>query len=48
MVQTVEHHDFIPEDFPVEEEAASSTLRASSRPMPGAAAVRSTRQHTPA
>jgi hypothetical protein len=37
MVQIVEHHDFVPEDFPMEEEAAS-----------GAAAVRSARQHTPA
>jgi hypothetical protein len=32
----------------MEEEAASSTPRASSRPTPGAAAVRSARQHTPA
>jgi hypothetical protein len=33
----------------MEEEAASSTPRASSRPAPGAAAaVRSARQHTPA
>jgi hypothetical protein len=32
----------------MEEEAASSTPRASSCPAPGAAAVRSTRQHTPA
>jgi hypothetical protein len=48
MVQIVEHHDFIPEDFPMEEEVASSTPRASNRPAPGAAAVRSARQHTPA
>jgi hypothetical protein len=49
MVHIVEHHDFIPEDFPMEEEAASSTPRATSRPAPGAAAVvRSARQHTPA
>jgi hypothetical protein len=48
MVHNVEHHDFIPEDFPMEEEAASSTPWASSRPAPGATAVRSTRQHTPA
>jgi hypothetical protein len=48
MVHIVEHHDFIPEDFPMEEEAASSTPRASSRPAPGVAAVRSARQHTPA
>jgi hypothetical protein len=32
----------------MEEEAASSTPRASSRPVPGAAVVRSARQHTPA
>jgi hypothetical protein len=32
----------------MEEEAASSTPWASGRPAPGAAAVRSTRQHTPA
>jgi hypothetical protein len=48
MVQIVEHHDFDPEGFPLEEEAASSTPRASSRLAPGAAVVRSARQHTPA
>jgi hypothetical protein len=48
MVQIVEHHDFDPEDFPMEEEAVSSTPRASSRPAPGAAVARSVRQHTPA
>jgi hypothetical protein len=48
MVQIVEHHDFMPEDFPVEEEAASSTPRATNRPAPGAAVVHSARQHTPA
>jgi hypothetical protein len=48
MVQIVEHHDFVPEDFPMGEEAMSSTPQASSRPAPGAAAVRSARQHTPA
>jgi hypothetical protein len=47
MVHIVEHHDFMPEDFPVEEEAASSTQRATNRPAPGAAAVHSTWQHTP-
>jgi hypothetical protein len=48
MVHIVEHHDFIPKDFPMEE-AASSIPWASSRPVPGAAAVeRSARQHTPA
>jgi hypothetical protein len=49
MVHIVEHHNFVPEDFPMEEEAASSTPRASSHPAPGAAAaMRSARQHTPA
>jgi hypothetical protein len=48
MVQIIEHHDFDPEDFPMEEEAASSMPRASNRPVPGAAVVRSARQHTPA
>jgi hypothetical protein len=48
MVHIVEHHDFMPEDFLVEEEAASSTPRATNLPAPGAAAVHSTRQHTPA
>jgi hypothetical protein len=41
MVHIVEHHDFMPEDFMVEEEAASSTLRATNRPALGAAAVHS-------
>jgi hypothetical protein len=48
MVHIVEHHDFMPEDFLVEEEAASSTPRATNRPAPGAAVVHSARQHTPA
>jgi hypothetical protein len=48
MVHIVEHHDFIPEDFPMEEEAASSTPRASSRPALGVATVCSAWQHTPA
>jgi hypothetical protein len=48
MVQIVEHHDFIPKDFPMEEEAASSTPRATNRPTPGVAAVHSARQHIPA
>jgi hypothetical protein len=48
MVQIVEHYDFVPEDFPTEKEAASSTPRASGRPAPGVAAVCSARQHTPA
>jgi hypothetical protein len=48
MVQIVEHRDFIPEDFLMEDEAASSMPRASNRPAPGAAVVRSAQQHTPA
>jgi hypothetical protein len=48
MVHIVEHHDFMPEDFPVEEEAASSTSRATNCPAPSATAVHSVRQHTPA
>jgi hypothetical protein len=47
MVQIVEHHDFVPEDFAMEEEAASSTPRAFNRPAPGAVAVHYARQHTP-
>jgi hypothetical protein len=47
MVHIVEHHDFIPEEFPMEEEAASSTPRAFNCPAPGAAVVHSARQHTP-
>jgi hypothetical protein len=42
MVHIVEHHDFMPEDFTMEEAAASSTLRATNLP-PGAAAVHSAR-----
>jgi hypothetical protein len=48
MVHIVEHHESLPEDFLVEEEAASSTPRATNLPAPGAAAVHSARQHTPA
>jgi hypothetical protein len=48
MVHIVEHHDFMPEDFLVEEEATSSTLWATNRPAPGVADVHSARQHTPA
>jgi hypothetical protein len=47
MVHIVEHHDFMPEDFLVEEEVASSTLRATNLPAPGVAAMHSARQHTP-
>jgi hypothetical protein len=49
MVHIIEHHDFMPEDFIVEEAAASSTPRAINLPAPGAAVpVHSARQHTPA
>ena len=49
IVHIVEHHDFMPEDFMVEEAIAYSTLRATNLPAPGAAAaVHSARQHTPA
>jgi hypothetical protein len=48
MVHIIEHHDFMPEDFMVEDAAASSTSRATNLPAPGAAAVHSARQHTPA
>jgi hypothetical protein len=49
MVHIVEHHDFLPKDFVVEEAAASSTPRATNLPAPGATTVvHSARQHTPA
>jgi hypothetical protein len=49
MVHIVEHHDFLPKDFVVEEAAASSTPRPTNLPAPGAATtVHSVRQHTPA
>jgi hypothetical protein len=46
MVQIVEHRDFVPKDFPMEEEAASSMPRGSNYPAPGAAVVRAPQQHT--
>jgi hypothetical protein len=46
MVQIVEHRDFIPEDFPMEEEAASSMPRSSNRSAIGVAAVHAAHQHT--
>jgi hypothetical protein len=46
MVQIVEHRDFIPEDFPMVEEAASSMPRSSNRPTTGAAAMHAAQQHT--
>jgi hypothetical protein len=48
MVHIVEHRDETSEDFPMEEEAASSTPLSSSNPTLGAAAVRPARRHTPA
>jgi hypothetical protein len=48
MVQIIEHHDFVPQDFLMEEEAVSSMPRAFNRPAPRDAVVHSTRQHTPA
>jgi hypothetical protein len=49
MVHIVEHHDFLPKYFVVEEAAVSSTPRATNLPAPGATtAVHPARQHTPA
>jgi hypothetical protein len=49
MVHIVEHHDFLPEDFVVEEAAVSSTPRATNLPAPSATTVvHSARQYTPA
>jgi hypothetical protein len=48
MVQIVEHRDLSPEDFLMEEGAASSVPRGSYRPAPGAAAMHAAQQHTPA
>jgi hypothetical protein len=39
MVHIVEHHDFMPEDFMVEEAAISSTPRVTNLPAPSAAVV---------
>jgi hypothetical protein len=48
MVHIIEHHDFLPEDFMVEEAVASSTPRATNLPVPDTAAdVHSARQHNP-
>jgi hypothetical protein len=46
MVQIVERRDFIPEDFSMEEEAASSMPRSSNCPATGAAAMHAEQQHT--
>jgi hypothetical protein len=48
MVRIIEHRDLSSEDFPLEEEAASSGPQGSNRPAPGAAAVHAAQQHTPA
>jgi hypothetical protein len=48
MVQIVEHRDLSPEDFLMEEGAASSMPRGFNRPAPGAAAMHTAQQHTPA
>jgi hypothetical protein len=45
MVQIVEHRDFIPEDLPMEEEAASSMPRSSNCPATGDAAMHAAQQH---
>jgi hypothetical protein len=46
MVQIIEHHDLIPEDLLMEEEAASSMPRSSNCPATGAAAMHAAQQHT--
>jgi hypothetical protein len=48
MVQIVENCDLSPEDFLMEEGAASSMPRGSNRPASGAAAMHAAQQHTPA
>jgi hypothetical protein len=48
MVQIIEHRDLSPEDFLMEEEAASYVPQGSYRPAPGAAAMHATQQHTSA
>jgi hypothetical protein len=48
MVQIVEHRDLSPEDFLMEEGETSSVPRGSYCPAPGAAAVHTAQQHTPA
>jgi hypothetical protein len=47
MVHIIEHRDETPEDFPMEEEATSSTPQSLGRPTPGAAAMRPARRRTP-
>jgi hypothetical protein len=48
MIQIVEHRDLSPEDFLMEEGATSSMPRGSYHPAPGAAAMHTTQQDTPA
>jgi hypothetical protein len=48
MVQIIELRDLSPEDFRMEEGAASSVPQGSYRPAPGAAAMHTAQQHTPA
>jgi hypothetical protein len=48
MVQVVEHRYLSPEDFLMEEGAASSMPRGSYRPALGASAMHAAQQHTPA
>jgi hypothetical protein len=48
MVHIIEHHGAASEDFLIEEEAASSMPRASSRPVPGVAAVHAAQHRTTA
>jgi hypothetical protein len=48
MVQIVKHRDLSPEDFLMEEGAASSMPRGSNCPAPGATAMHAAQQHTPA
>jgi hypothetical protein len=47
MVQIIEHRGLSPEDFLMEQEAASSMPRGSNHPTPGAAAMHAAQQHTP-
>jgi hypothetical protein len=47
MVQIVEPRYLSPEDFLMEEGAASSMPRGSNRPAPGGDAMHAARQHTP-
>jgi hypothetical protein len=48
MVQIIEHSGLSPEDFLMEEGAASSMPRGSNRPVPSATAMHAAQQHTPA